>query len=289
MADTITLQTLVNQAQTLRPSSVYDLADHAQAHGHKINGSTLQRIQAGTYASEPSVQTLRAVAWLAQVPESVAFTAVGLRTPEAALADPQSLRDLLTRAQDLRQVSLRQQAFLAADNGHPVSYTTLTIIRSGEYTAIPGSATLRAIAWLAQVPEAKAFDLAGRPPRSAAPEEPLTLDALVEKALEVRQTSARGLAALAHENGHRITASTLNLIRTRRYKSTPRPETLRTLAWLAEVPVETVFAAADYKTPSSPLADELPPGSDDLSPRARKAVIELIRVLIASERDAAAA
>lgn len=65
----------------------------------------------------------------------------------------------------------------------------------------------------------------------------------------------------------------------------PKEETLRALADLAGVSVETAFHAAGLPVPGPPLADELPPGSDNLSPKSRAAVIQMLRVLIDLESN----
>lgn len=54
----------------------------AQDHGFRIVGTTINAIKNGTYrVQSPSDETLRAIAWLAGVPEAEAFTAAGKPTP----------------------------------------------------------------------------------------------------------------------------------------------------------------------------------------------------------------
>ncbi|MCQ9367382.1 hypothetical protein NQ036_03855 [Brevibacterium sp. 91QC2O2] len=53
----------------------------AQKHGHKIVGTTINGIRNGTYKFNPSDETIRAIAWLAGVPEAEAFTAAGKPIP----------------------------------------------------------------------------------------------------------------------------------------------------------------------------------------------------------------
>lgn len=96
--------------------------------------------------------------------------------------------------------------------------------------------------------------------------------------------SGRGLTELAQDAGHKITNTTINALLARTYKSRPGQDTVRAIAWLAEVPVETAFAAAGQPPPGIPFADELPPGSDHLSPKSRAAVIALLRILIEHDR-----
>lgn len=57
------------------------LADIAQQAGHDISHATLNRLRQGSYASRPTDASIRAIAYLAEVPEAVAFAAVGVRPP----------------------------------------------------------------------------------------------------------------------------------------------------------------------------------------------------------------
>jgi len=88
------------------------------------------------------------------------------------------------------------------------------------------------------------------------------------------------MAEAAQVKGFKVTHATLNALLGGTYKSTPSTETIRAIAWLAGVSDEVAFTAAGQSVPGPPLADELPPGTDNLSPKSRKAVIEMLRVLI---------
>lgn len=59
------------------------LADLAQRAGHDVSHNTLNRLRQGTYASRPADASVRAIAYLAEVPETVAFAAIGVRPPSA--------------------------------------------------------------------------------------------------------------------------------------------------------------------------------------------------------------
>lgn len=107
-----------------------------------------------------------------------------------------------------------------------------------------------------------------------------SLKGLVELALRRHDTSARQLAFKAQEGGHKITYTTLNHIRNNTYRSIPGAVTLKAIAWLAGVDESVAFTAAGQPVPGPPLADELPPGADHLSPKSRKAVVEMVRVLV---------
>jgi hypothetical protein len=114
--------------------------------------------------------------------------------------------------------------------------------------------------------------------------EPLTLTGLVETALAVRGArSVRQLSAFAQRHDQPITYTTLNHIRSGTYKSVPSAKTLRAIAWLAGVDEAVAFTAAGQPVPGPPLADDLPPGADNLSAKSRKAVIEMVRVLVDQE------
>ncbi|QAY64227.1 hypothetical protein ET495_14525 [Xylanimonas allomyrinae] len=93
-------------------------------------------------------------------------------------------------------------------------------------------------------------------------------------------SSMRQLARRAQENGFRIVGTTLSALAAGTYKSRPTPATIRAVAWLANVPESQAFAAAGEPLPGPPFAEELPPDVDHLSPRHRKVVVELLRVLI---------
>lgn len=107
-----------------------------------------------------------------------------------------------------------------------------------------------------------------------------SLKGLVEMAVERFDTSVRQLASKAHEAGYKVTYTTLHQIRSSKYKSIPGVQTLKAIAYLAGVEDSVAFTAAGQPVPGPPLADELPPGADHLSPKSRKAVVEMVRVLV---------
>lgn len=113
---------------------------------------------------------------------------------------------------------------------------------------------------------------------------PRSLSALIDQAMTVRGvTSGRRLADLAQREGFVVSHATINAIRGNSYKSRPTDDTVRAIAWLARVSDEVAFRAAGLRVPGPPLAEELPPGVDNLSPEARKAVIGVLRVLVQQE------
>ncbi|TXG90652.1 hypothetical protein DW322_11065 [Rhodococcus rhodnii] len=112
-----------------------------------------------------------------------------------------------------------------------------------------------------------------------------TLQGLIHLARRERGTSIRQLALQAKGAGFKIVGTTLNAIEKGTYKSEPSDETVRAIGWLAGVSDDVAFAAAGRRVPGPPFAEELPPGVDDLSPRERKAAIEMLRTLIAQRQE----
>ena len=109
---------------------------------------------------------------------------------------------------------------------------------------------------------------------------PTSMKELAQLVLDVQGTSARQVALLAERQGMKLTHTTLNAMRAGTYKWAPREDTVRVLAKLAGISEEVAFHAAGLPVPGPPLADELPPGADHLSPKSRAAVIQMVRVLI---------
>lgn len=116
--------------------------------------------------------------------------------------------------------------------------------------------------------------------------QPLTLRDLVERAVVSRDTSVRQLCLTAQQQGFKVTYTTVNQIRQGIYKSVPREDTIRAIAWLASVSEEVAFTAAGQPVPGPPFAEELPPGVDNLSLKSRKAALDMLRVLVDLEKDA---
>ena len=109
---------------------------------------------------------------------------------------------------------------------------------------------------------------------------PKSLRDLVEVAISRHDTSGRQLAFLAQRQGFTLATTTVNAIRQGTYKSTPTDETIKAIAWLAGVSDEVAFTAAGQPVPGPPFAEELPPGVDRLSPKTRKAALDMLRVLV---------
>ena len=75
----------------------------------------------------------------------------------------QTLRQLLQKAADLRDLSGRGLADLATANGWNLNRSTVSKVLNGTYSSRPSSDTIRAVAWLAGVSERIAFEAAGQP------------------------------------------------------------------------------------------------------------------------------
>lgn len=116
--------------------------------------------------------------------------------------------------------------------------------------------------------------------------QPQSLRELLDLAVAKHQTSVRQLGFIAQKQGFRVVYTTLNHIRSGTYKSIPSPDTLKAIAWLAGVSDEVAFTAAGQPVPGPPFAEELPPGVDNLSPKSRKIMIDLARVLVDLEKNA---
>lgn len=84
---------------------------------------------------------------------------------------------------------------------------------------------------------------------------------------------------LARQEGFTLATTTVNLFRQSTNKSAPTDETIRAIAWLAGVCDEVAFNAARQPVPGQPFAVELLPGVDFLPAKARKAAIDMLRVL----------
>lgn len=114
---------------------------------------------------------------------------------------------------------------------------------------------------------------------------PQSLRELVDQAMVKHQTSARQLGFKAKDAGFKMVGTTLSQIRNGTYKSVPTEETIRAIAWLAGVSDEAAFTAAGQPVPGPPFAEELPPGVDNLPAKARKAAIDMLRVLVDMNKE----
>lgn len=109
----------------------------------------------------------------------------------------------------------------------------------------------------------------------------LSLRRVAEIASE-RHGGARGraLGRIAESHGLTLSFTTVDRILAGKYRSNPQAPLLEALAVLSGLPVEAVYAAAGVPLPQAPLAEQLPPDSDLLTPKQRDAVLSVIRQFI---------
>ncbi|WP_155288802.1 hypothetical protein [Rhodococcoides fascians] len=107
-----------------------------------------------------------------------------------------------------------------------------------------------------------------------------TLRMLLQEAADVRDLSGRGLADLATSNGFNLNRSTVSRILKGTYVARPAADTIRAIAWLAGVSERVAFEAAGRPQPGPSFAEELPEDADLLTPRERRVIVELVRLMI---------
>lgn len=101
------------------------------------------------------------------------------------------------------------------------------------------------------------------------------------------QTSARQPGFKAQHHGFEMHGTALELSRNGTYKSVPKDETTRAIAWLAGVSDEVAFMAAGQPIPGPSFAEELPPDVGNLPAKARTAAIDMLRVLVDMNNETA--
>lgn len=94
----------------------------------------------------------------------------------------------------------------------------------------------------------------------------------------------RSLQRIAEKKGLTLSFTTVDRILAGKYESTPQRPTIEALAVLADVPVEDVYEAAGIPLPMTPLAKQLPEGSDQLTVDQRRVVLDVIRGFIRDNR-----
>ncbi|BBZ12293.1 hypothetical protein [Mycobacterium branderi] len=96
------------------------LAELAQRAGHDISHATLNRLRQGTYATRPSDASIRAIAYLADVSENVAFAAAAVTAPAAAVYQPPAEAQRMTTRQR-KALDELIRAFAADDKPAPAA------------------------------------------------------------------------------------------------------------------------------------------------------------------------
>lgn len=82
-----TLRALLELAFTKRQVSGRKLAEMAQQQGFALVSTTVNQIRSGAYKSQPTDDTIKAIAWLAGVSERAAYEAAGRRMPGKPFAE----------------------------------------------------------------------------------------------------------------------------------------------------------------------------------------------------------
>lgn len=109
---------------------------------------------------------------------------------------PRTLRDVALIAKDRHDgAGGRKLALVAKERKHSVSYGTIDSILAGTYTRKPSIKTLKALAYLADIPEAQVFEIAGMraPSVSVAEQLPEGVDELGPDERQMLIDIARGL------------------------------------------------------------------------------------------------
>lgn len=109
---------------------------------------------------------------------------------------PRTLRDVALIAKDRHDgAGGRKLALVAKERKHSVSYGTIDSILAGTYTRKPSIKTLKALAYLADIPEAQVFEIAGMraPSVSVAEQLPEGVDELGPDERQMLIEIARGL------------------------------------------------------------------------------------------------
>lgn len=96
------------------------LAELAQRAGHDISHATLNRLRQGTYATRPSDASIRAIAYLADVSENVAFAAAAVTAPAAVVYQPPAEAQRMTTRQR-KALDELIRAFAADDKPAPAA------------------------------------------------------------------------------------------------------------------------------------------------------------------------
>lgn len=90
----------------------------------------------------------------------------------------------------------------------------------------------------------------------------------------------RALDREAKRLGLTLSYTTVDKILAGTYTSRPNRHTLQALSQLSGVGLDEVYHAAGHTLPQKPLADQLPPEADSLTPDQRRVVIDLARVFV---------
>lgn len=95
----------------------------------------------------------------------------------------------------------------------------------------------------------------------------------------------RAMERIAKRSGFTISASTFDRIAAGTYRSKAQKKTLQALAYLAGIPEERVYKAADRRYVAKKFADQLPDDVDQLDEDQREALIYTARAFLKSNRE----
>lgn len=112
----------------------------------------------------------------------------------------------------------------------------------------------------------------------------LTLREVAQSILDENQVSGRQLSELARKRGLTLSYTTINRLAAGDYTSHPSDKTLTALAMMSRYSVEQVYAAAGAPVPLKPLAEDLPPDADTLTPEQRDTVLSVVRQFAKANR-----
>lgn len=112
-----------------------------------------------------------------------------------------------------------------------------------------------------------------------------TLRDIAQIAHDRHGVRGRGIERIADKAGHVMSRSTFDRMLKGEYPSRSMPQTLEALAYLADVPVERVYEAADRRYDAKKFAEQLPPDIDQLTEDQRNAVISVARAFLKTNRE----
>ena len=112
-----------------------------------------------------------------------------------------------------------------------------------------------------------------------------TLRDIAQIAYNLQGGGGRRIGRIAESAGYTLAYTTFDKILNGTYASRPQAKTLEALAFLADVPIERVYAAANVPYTSDKFADELPPDVDLLTTDQRHAVITVARAFLNANRE----
>lgn len=112
-----------------------------------------------------------------------------------------------------------------------------------------------------------------------------TLRDIAQIAHDRHGVRGRGIERIADKAGHVMSRSTFDRMLKGEYPSRSMPQTLEALAYLAGVPVERVYEAADRRYDAKKFAEQLPPDIDQLTEDQRNAVITVARAFLNANRE----